>query len=111
MSQQQPPESPQFTPAEFEVISLHSSIKAIDGMVNFLFLSFSHNEMGTEARFKDIPHAELFNSLLTDFITPDQSELSLNMESRLDALLRVTKTPQFDQKKYNFCTFFRVPNL
>lgn len=87
----------EFTAIEHEVIILYTAIKAIDNMVNHVFMTFSKNEMGTEVRFKDSPHSELFTSLLTDFITPYKCELSGVQESRLEALLRVSRHPHFNQ--------------
>ncbi|MFW5498973.1 MULTISPECIES: hypothetical protein [unclassified Maridesulfovibrio] len=83
---------------EKEVISLHTTNRAIDDMVNHILLDFYPNEASTEAHFKDIPQATLFNSRLTDFLTPDGSELCINKnESRLESTIRITQSPHFNQ--------------
>ncbi|WFS60995.1 hypothetical protein LF599_09910 [Pseudodesulfovibrio thermohalotolerans] len=83
---------------EAEVISLHTTNRAIDGMVNHLLLEFCSNEYGTEAHFKGIPEATLFNSRLTDFLTPDRSELCTKQESRLASTIRITQAPHFNNE-------------
>lgn len=84
---------------EAEVISLHTTNRAIDDMVNLQLLNFYPNEHGTEARFKEIPQATLFNSRLTDFLTCDQSPMCIKKnESRLESTIRITNSPHFNQK-------------
>lgn len=100
------------SPKESEVVALHSAVKAIDAMVNHLFFDFNPNNEGTEVVFKDSPHAMLFSSLLTDFITQDSSEMCPKSESRLEALLRICGEPQFNEEAtinalHVACTDFR----
>lgn len=89
------PVTPQFNPPEIEAISLLASTKALDAMVNHLFIDVSHSQYGTEVRFKTEEHASLFNALLTDFLAEKTSSLTERQESRLSALTNIASSPSF----------------
>ncbi|CAI8940246.1 hypothetical protein [Burkholderia ambifaria] len=102
----------QFSDIEHEIIVLYAIWDMIDGMVNFSMFEMLHETVDTNVMFTTSKHAQLFNVLLTDFLSAPSpiskggplpfglpsapQEATGSERSFLYYLNRVAQAPNFD---------------